>query len=321
MTSPTDIAVDHSPSAGQEGRTPAPKSTGATFRRSRFEWNFLLLAVPGLVVYLVFLVWPVLASFVYSFTRWDGINEPVFAGLANYEKLINDRQYGQALLTTVAFAAIILVGQVSAGLGLALLLNRARRGTSLARAVFFTPALLSTAVIALIWGFIYNPLVGVMPLVAETVGATSGPLTDVLGNASSAIWAVSGVVIWQYAGYIMVIYLAGLKNVPLEVYEAADLDGATGWHRFRSITWPLLAPSTSVAVTISLAGNLKLFDQVFLLTGGGPAGATDTAATLIFRTAFSSSNYGYSVTQSVILTILTVLIVVGQRILAARSDK
>ncbi|MBG6057215.1 raffinose/stachyose/melibiose transport system permease protein [Cryobacterium sp. MP_M5] len=321
MTSPTDTAVNSSQSAGPADRTLTREGGGAVPRRSRFEWTFLLLALPGLAIYMAFLVWPVLASFIYSFTRWDGINEPVFAGLTNYQRLFSDRQYGQALLTTLAFAAIILVGQVSAGLGLALLLNKARRGTSLMRAAFFTPALLSTAVIALIWGFVYNPLVGVTPLIAQGLGATTGPLADVLGNASSAIWAVSGVVIWQYAGYIMVIYLAGLKNVPLEVYEAADLDGATGWRRFRSITWPLIAPSTTVAVTISLAGNLKLFDQVFLLTGGGPAGATDTAATLIYRTAFSNSNYGYSVTQSVILTLLTVVIVIGQRALASRSNK
>lgn len=320
MNSPTDLAAGRSPSAGPVGRTPARASRGAVRRIRRFEWTFLVLAVPGVAIYVAFLVWPVLASFGYSFTRWDGINPPVFAGFANYVRLFNDRQYAQALLTTLAFAAIILTGQVSAGLGLALLLNRSRRGTALLRATFFTPALLSTAVIALIWGFIYNPLVGVMPLVAKSLGVTTGPLTDVLGSAPTAIWAVSGVVIWQYAGYVMVIYLAGLKNVPLEVYEAADLDGATGWRRFRSVTWPLVAPSTSVAITISLAGNLKLFDQVYLLTGGGPAGATDTAATLIFRSAFLNSNYGYSVTQSVILTLLTVAIVIGQRLVSARSN-
>jgi raffinose/stachyose/melibiose transport system permease protein len=320
MTTPTEKNATRSFSAGSVGRTSSRKGGGAAVpRRKRFEWSFLAIALPGLLIYVVFLVWPVISSFVYSFTRWDGINPPVFTGFTNYITLFNDRQYGQALMTTLAFAAIILIGQVSCGLGLALLLNRSRRGTALMRATFFTPALLSTAVIALIWGFIYNPLVGLMPLVAKSLGVTTGPLTDVLGSATTAIWAVSGVVIWQYAGYIMVIYLAGLKNVPLEVYEAADLDGATGWRRFRSITWPLLAPSTSVAITISLAGNLKLFDQVFLLSGGGPAGATDTAATLIFRSAFLNSNYGYSVTQSVILTLLTVVIVIGQRLIARRS--
>lgn len=318
--SPTVSDSKIRPRFGLTNRTPASRG-GAVRRRSAFEWAFLALAVPGIALYVTFLLGPVIASFYYSFTRWDGINDPVFAGLENYRTLFSDAQYGRALMTTLSFAAIILVGQVGAGLGLALLLNKARRGTSVLRASFFTPALLSTAVIALIWGFIYNPLVGVMPLVAESLGATEGPLTDVLGSSETAIWAVSGVVIWQYAGYLMVIYLAGLKNIPLEVYEAADLDGATGWRRFWRITWPLLAPSTSVAVIISLAGNLKLFDQVFLLTGGGPAGATDTAATLIYRTAFGNSNYGYSVTQSVILTLLTVVIVIGQRWYVSRRNR
>jgi raffinose/stachyose/melibiose transport system permease protein len=312
----------------QEGATtspaspePAPVKRGRAGRRRRFEWGFLALAVPALVIYVGFLAGPVLASFTYSFTRWDGINAPVFTGLDNFVRLAADRDYAAALLHTVAFAAVILVGQSACGLGLALLLNRARRGVAVLRAIFFAPALLSTAVIALVWGFIYNALVGVTPVLARLLGVEDGPLADVLGNSSTAIWAVSAAVIWQYGGYIMVIYLAGLKDIPVEVYEASDLDGATGWRRFRSITWPLLLPSTSVVLTISLAGNLKLFDQVFLLTGGGPAGATETAAISIYRTAFGSSDYGYSATQSVVLTILTLIVVVFQRWLSARGSK
>ena len=318
--SSADLARVDSASVELTNHASSPIARGVVHRRARFEWRFLIVALPALVIYISFLVGPVIASFVYSFTRWDGLNPPVFIGVANYQTLFNDPQFGRAMLTTLAFASIILVGQVAAGLGLALLLNRGRRGTSLLRAIFFTPALLSSAVIALVWGFVFNPLVGVMPLVASSVGATTGPLTDVLGSSQTAIWAVSGVVVWQYAGYLMVIFLAGLKNIAPEIYEAADLDGASGRKRFRLITWPLLAPSTTVAVTISLAGNLKLFDQVFLLTGGGPAGATDTAATLIYRTAFGNSNYGYSVTQSVILTLLTVVIIVGQRWIASRRS-
>jgi raffinose/stachyose/melibiose transport system permease protein len=312
--------VDASRSAVPTSPPPARKDGRGLRSRSNFDWRFLTLAVPAVVLYVGFLLGPTLASFFYSFTRWDGINAPVFAGMENYATLLTDDRYTRALLTTLAFATIILVGQIAAGLGLALLLNRARRGTALARAVFFFPALLSTAVVALVWGFIYNPLVGVMPAAASWLNVTDGPLTDVLGNSSTAIWAVSGAVVWQYAGYMMVIFLVGLKSIPLEVYEAADLDGAVGWRRFWLITWPLLAPSTSVAVTISLAGNLKLFDQVFLLTGGGPAGATDTAATLIYQTAFSNSNFGYSATQSVALTCMTVVIVVGQRWFASRRS-
>lgn len=318
--SSADLARVDSASVELTNHASSPIARGVVHRRARFEWRFLIVALPALAIYISFLVGPVIASFVYSFTRWDGLNPPVFIGVANYQTLFNDPQFGRAMLTTLAFASIILVGQVAAGLGLALLLNRGRRGTSLLRAIFFTPALLSSAVIALVWGFVFNPLVGVMPLVASSVGATTGPLTDVLGSSQTAIWAVSGVVVWQYAGYLMVIFLAGLKNIAPEIYEAADLDGASGRKRFRLITWPLLAPSTTVAVTISLAGNLKLFDQVFLLTGGGPAGATDTAATLIYRTAFGNSNYGYSVTQSVILTLLTVVIIVGQRWIASRRS-
>jgi raffinose/stachyose/melibiose transport system permease protein len=289
--------------------------------RGRFEWSFLALALPALVIYLGFLIGPVLSGFYFSLTQWDGINAPRFVGLDNFVRLAGDPEYARALLNTFVFTAVILVGQLGSGLGLALLLNRATRGVAFMRGVFFLPALMSTAVIALIWTFIYSPAVGLLAGFAESIGAQDTFLADVLGNQESALLAVCLVVIWQFAGYMMVIFLAGLKSIPREVYEAAAIDGASGWRRFRSITWPLLAPSLGIAVVISLAGNLKLFDQVYLMTGGGPAGATETMGTLIYRTAFRNADYGYSVAQSVVLTVLITLVVVFQRWLINRRTR
>lgn len=275
----------------------------------------MVLALPALVVYLGFLVGPVLAGFYLSLTQWDGINPPRWIGIDNFVKLAGDPDYLAALVHSLIFTAIILGGQVSLGLGLALLLNRAIRGVSFMRGVFFAPALMSTAVIALIFGFIYNPVVGVLGRAARTLGLGDSFLVNVLGRQDSALLGVSAVVIWQFVGYMMIIFLAGLKSIPGEIYEAAALDGAVGARQFWSITWPLLAPSLSIAVLISLAGNLKLFDQVYLMTGGGPAGATETVGTLIYKTAFLNSDYGYSVAQSVVLTLLITFVVVAQRLL------
>lgn len=125
---------------------------------------------------------------------------------------------------------------------------------------------------------------------------------------------------WQYVGYVMVIYLAGLKSISNDIYEAASIDGARGWRSFRYITWPLLAPSTSIVLTIAIAGNLRLFDQVYLLTNGGPAGGTETVGTLIYKTAFTNSNYGYSAAQSLILTVLTAFVVLAQRWYIAKGN-
>lgn len=287
----------------------------------RFEWSFVLLAVPALVVYLGFLVGPVLGGFYFSLTQWDGINAPHWIGIDNFVQLAGDAQFRSALLHTLLFTLVILIGQVGAGLGLALLLNRASRAVPFMRGIFFAPALMSSAVIALIWGFIFNPRVGILRDLASTVGLGHTFLTNVLGGQQSALFGISLVVVWQFAGYMMIIFLAGLKSIPQDVYEAASLDGAAGIRRFLSITWPLLAPSTSIAVLISLAGNLKLFDQVYLMTGGGPAGATETVATMIYRTAFVNSNYGYSVAQSVVLTALITIVVLVQRRVASRKDR
>ncbi|WP_307610333.1 carbohydrate ABC transporter permease [Pseudarthrobacter sp. W1I19] len=305
--------MDAGPAASRKG--PAPLRLR---ERTRFEWSFALLALPALVIYLGFLIGPVVAGFYFSFTRWDGINPPKWIGLDNFVKMAGDRKYAAALVHTLIFTVVIVAGQVGVGLGLALLLNRARRGVAFMRGVFFAPALMSTAVIALIWGFMYSPAVGLVGKFAEAAGLGDTFLRDVLGNQQSALLGVSIVVIWQFAGYMMIIFLAGLKNIPQEVYEAAAIDGAAGARQFRSITWPLLAPSVSIAVLISLAGNLKLFDQVYLMTGGGPAGATETVGTLIYQTAFLNSNYGYSVAQSVVLTVIIVLVVLAQRWLTSR---
>lgn len=280
-----------------------------------------MLAIPALLVYVAFLVGPTLAAFYYSLTRWDGINSPTFVGLDNFVHLTTDSDFLAALLNTLIFTALISIGELASGLGLALLLNRASRSIPLLRGIFFAPSLLSSAVVALLWGFIYNPLVGILGQLANIVGLKGSWLGDMLGQRESAILAISFVLVWQYAGYIMVIYVAGLKNIPAEVYEAASLDGATGSRRFWSITWPLLAPSTSVVLTIAIAGNLRLFDQVYLLTGGGPAGGTETVGTLIYKTAFTNSNYGYSVTQSVVLTTFTAIVIIAQRWLSARRNK
>ncbi len=303
-------------------RSGRPSRSGRPVRsRRRFEAGFLALAAPAAVVYLGFLVGPVLAGFYFSLTRWDGLNEPIFVGLENFVRLVSDHQFIGAVGHTLLFAVVIVAGQVGLGLGLALLLNRPRRGVAIYRGLFFAPSILSSVVVALIWGFIFNPLVGVLGQAARALGLGEGGLADVLGNQATALLGVSAVVIWQFAGYMMVIFLAGLKGIPADVYEAASLDGAAGARRFWYVTLPLLAPATSVAITISLAGNLRLFDQVYLLTGGGPAGATDTIATLIYRTAFANSDFGYSATQSVVLTILVTIVVLGQRWLASRRNR
>lgn len=316
MPRPTNITATPSGSVASHGpRRVRRRSCG------KVQWTFLAFAVPALVIYGGFLLGPVLSGFFFSLTRWNGIAPPTFIGFENFVRLAGDRRFFEALLHTLAYAGVILVGQMVLGLAFALLLNRASKGVAVMRGVFFAPSLLSTAVIAFVWGFIYNPLVGVLLQIAEGLGLNDSALSDVLGNQNTALLGVCVVVIWQWAGYFMVIFLAGLKSIPGEVYEAAALDGASAFKQFWHVTWPLLAPSTSIAITLSLAGNLRLFDIVYLLTAGGPGGSTESVGTLIYRTAFTTSEFGYSTAQSVVLTFLVAAIVVAQRWLSGRSTR
>lgn len=274
-----------------------------------------LLAAPGIALYVAFLIAPVAIGLLVAFTNSDGISTPRWIGLQNFTDLASDPAFADALVHTCIFAAIITIGQNAAGLGLALLLNRSRRFTGWMRGVFFIPALLSSAVVALVWSFVFSPLTGVINEALGWVGLHWATGDDLLGRPWSAILSISVVVIWQFAGYLMVIYIAGLSNIPAELYEAASLDGATTAQRFRFVTLPLLRPAMSVALTISIVGNLRLFDPVWLLTGGGPGTATETVSTLVYRTAFQNGRFGYAAAQSIVIIALIVVAVTVQRML------
>lgn len=280
----------------------------------------LALALPGIALYLAFLIVPIGLGLLDALTDSDGISPARWVGLQNFRDLLHDDAFRQALLHTLVFALIITVGQNLAGLGLALLLHRVRRLTALMRGVFFLPALLSSAVVALVWGFIFSPLTGVVNTVLSWVGIHWSAGTDLLGGPWSATLSISAVVIWQFAGYVMIIYLAGLTNIAPELYEAAALDGVGTWQGFRYITLPLLRPATSVAFTISIVGNLRLFDPVWLLTGGGPGTATETASTVVYRTAFHDGRFGYAAAESVVIVVVIVLAITVQRTLM-RGDR
>lgn len=279
------------------------------------------MVAPALVVYIGFLVFPVALGLYYALTNSDGISQADFIGLDNFRELAGDDNFRSAVWHTVQFAAIIVVAQNVGGLGIALLLNRAGRLYEVARAVIFAPVLLSTTVVALIWGFIYSPLAGVLPQLFAIVGLEVTSLDDVLGATSTVIPGISAAVTWQFLGYVMVIYLAGLKTIPTELYEAAALDGAVGFARLRYVTLPLLRPTASVALTIALIGNLRLFDQVWLMSEGGPAGASETVQTAIYRSAFQQSRFGYAAAQAVIVTVGIFAVILTQRALFARAER
>ena len=262
-------------------------------------------ALPAIVVYLVVVIYPSLAGAVYAFTDWSGIGgAPNWVGLDNFKRLFTDDQSFGALRNTVLLTIFIVIVQNAVGLALALGVHTLIKSKYALRAIFFAPAVIAPVVIAFLWKYLLNPdpdsginaLLGFVGL---------GFLQqDWLGDPSLALWSVGFTVVWQYAGYSMVIFLAGLQGVPRELEEAAALDGAGRWTRFRHVVLPLIAPAVTINLMLSTIGGLKLFDQVFAITQGGPGYSTETLSTLIYKQAFVFGSYGYSTAVALVLAIL-----------------
>lgn len=276
---------------------------GVTRRRSRRASVPYLLLVPALLFYAFVVLWPTLQGAGYAFTDWAGRREaPGFVGLDNFTELFSAPAARSALRNTVVIAVATTVVQTLVGLALALALHSALASRNLLRTMFFAPALLPPVIIGFLWQYILTPA-GPLNDALGSVGL-GGLSQNWLGDPSVALASVIAVIIWQNAGLTMVIYLAGLEGVPPELHEAATMDGAGRWQRLRHVTLPLLVPATTIALSLTLIGSLKLFDQVYVMTGGGPGYATETLSVVMYKEAFVSGRYGYSTAIALVLTMI-----------------
>ncbi|WP_327657119.1 carbohydrate ABC transporter permease [Streptomyces sp. NBC_00483] len=243
----------------------------------------------------------------FAFTDWDGIS-PVkhFVGLDQFRKLLDDTAARDAVVTTLLAAVAITIVQNTIGLLLALGVNSRIKSRNVLRVFFFAPAVITPVVTAYLWKYLYAPD-GALNSLLGAVGL-DGWKQDWLGDPDLALWSVVAVVIWQFSGYSMVIFLAGLQSIPGEIYEAAAIDGAGPVRRFWYVVRPMLAPAITINLMLSVIGGLKLFDQVWVMTQGGPGGATDTLSTVIYKQAFQFNQYAYSTAIAVILTVFVIVI-------------
>ncbi|MGH2557989.1 MAG: carbohydrate ABC transporter permease, partial [Thermomicrobiales bacterium] len=233
-----------------------------------------------------------------SFHSWNLVSPKRFVGLDNYQRAFDDVLFRQALQRTVTYTLIVVFATLVLGLFLAVLLDQNLRGRAIYRAAFFSPVLLGSVVVALIWHTIFNPSFGPLAVLTESFG---GEFPPVLARPDLALYGVAAVSIWQEVGFYMVIFLAGLQAIPPHVHEAAMVDGAGSWKRFRDITLPLLRPTTLFVIVTSFIGSLQVFGQVYVMTRGGPAEATTVAVYYIYRTAFYFQEMGYGSALAVIL--------------------
>ncbi len=276
----------------------ARAASAGRLRRPDAIWWFV---VPGLVLYACVTLYPAASGAVQAFTKWDGFSSDMtFVGLGNFQAMLSDKAVVRAVLNTLTVALSVTVLQNVFGLLLALGVNSRIRSRKFLSATFFAPAIVMPVVVAFLWQYLYAPF-GVLSSLVESFGV---PSPDWLGDKDVALWCIIGVFVWQFSGYSMIIFIAGLQNIPPEVREAADIDGASAFQKLAYVEIPLLGPALVVNVILSLIHGLKAFDLVWVMTQGGPGDATQTLSTLIFQNAFAFNRVGYSNAIALVLTII-----------------
>jgi raffinose/stachyose/melibiose transport system permease protein len=275
-------------------------------------------AVPALLLFAFVVLVPSARGVYYAFTDWDGL-DPAFnvIGLDNFRAMADDPDALQAIWHTLLIAVAITIIQNGIGLLLALGVNTMIKSRNFLRVLLFAPAVVTPIVTAYLWRNLLAPDGAVNSL----LGIFGIQGKNWLGDPDLALWMIVLVVVWQFAGYSMVIFLAGLQSVPKEIYEAAAIDGSGPVRRFWSIIRPLLAPAITINLMLSIIGGIKLFDQVYALTGGGPGHATDTISTLIYKDAFTLGEFGYSIALAVVLTAIVAVVSAGQFAVLNRNEK
>jgi raffinose/stachyose/melibiose transport system permease protein len=279
------------------------------------------LALPGVLAALLFVLLPIAAGSLYAFTSWNGVSaRPHFVGLHNFRLLFQEHSTRVALTHTLMLAGSFLVLVNLLGLALALGLNKAVKSRNTLRALFFLPAVISPLAVAYIWQYLFD-FGGPLNRLLGAVGLESWKHAW-LGDPNWAIWTVLVVLVWQYSGLTMIIFLAGLQAVPDELLEASAVDGAGAWTRFRLIVLPLLAPAMTVNVTLMLILGLRVFDQVIALTGGGPVDASETLATQMWKQTFVLGRFGFGAALAVVLGLFIAAAAVAQALfLRARETR
>jgi len=302
---------------------PGMPSRGRKARGGRAHESLIGMAMasPVIILLAVFFVVPVALAFGLAFTnaRLVSPRPAEFIGAENFLTLYGDSLFWASLRNTVYFAVVVVPVQAGLALILALLVNTRVRGRNFFRTVYFVPVITSMVVISLLWRFLYHPD-GLLNQMIETVTFGHWHGTDWLGNTTTAMPAIMVMSIWQGVGFHMIIWLAGLQTIPAELYEAAALDGASGWSLFRNITWPSLrATRTFILITITIAA-LSLFTQISVMTQGGPLDSTTSVVFMAVRTGYEQQATGYAAAVSLVYFVLVLAVSGIQRFLTREKD-
>ncbi|HEV2784546.1 MAG TPA: sugar ABC transporter permease [Actinophytocola sp.] len=289
-------------------QTGAPGSGPPRPRRRRASawprlWAFLTFGAPGLLVYICFVLAPILVSVGYSLTNYNPFRPPTrYVGLRNYRLLFEDPEFLNALRVTTILTVIVVVVPNVLGLAIALLLDRRGWLYNALRSVFFVPVVLSSVVVSIIWTRMMADD-GVINQALRGLGVDRPP--GWLSDPDLAVYSLGVILSWQTLGFCVVVYLAGLQGVPRELIEAAAIDGAGPWQRFRKVTWPLLAPALTINTVVQLISAFKVFDHIQVITNGGPGeGTTASIAFTVLQVGFTANRQGYASAMAIVMLVI-----------------
>ncbi|OGK10937.1 MAG: hypothetical protein A2W80_10740 [Candidatus Riflebacteria bacterium GWC2_50_8] len=263
------------------------------------DWAAYLYLMPVVVILVIFHVLPIFYSLAVSFYEWDLIGDPEFIGAGNYLRLFDDPMFYKSLWNTLYYALLSVPLSIISSLAIALLLNNPISAMGLYRTVYFIPVITSINAVAIVWNFIYHPDFGLLNKILAIFSI------DPQTWLQDPFWAMPCIIfmsVWKGLGYNVIIFLAGLQNIPKHLYEAARIDGANRWQQFRHITWPLLTPTTFFIFTISVIGSFQVFSQVYMMTPrGGPLKSTMVVVYYLYRKAFEQFEFGYALAMAFVL--------------------
>ncbi|MBO0995852.1 carbohydrate ABC transporter permease [Bacillus sp. SD088] len=280
------------------------KTKSKMVRRNRLvAYTFLL---PNIIGFLLFILIPVIASFMMSFTSWNGFGNIEFIGLDNYKNLLQDTNFKVSFVNSILFTLISVPVTIFLSILIAVALNKGIRFVKVFRTAVFLPYVTATIAVAAVWQLIFNPSMGPINSFLITIGIDPPP--GWLSSPSWALVSVSIVYIWHSVGYYMVLFLAGLQGIPNHLYEAAELDGAGAISKLFHVTIPMLAPVLFFTSIIGVINSFKVFDLIYVLTGGGPGRSTHVLVYDIYNTAFKQFEYGYASSMAYVLFLLIILI-------------
>ena len=288
-----------------------PRNNAAT-KKSRLaiqqNRNGILFILPAFILYGFFFIVPFFQSIHISLTDWNGVNpQKTFIGIQNYAQLIKDSLMWKSLGHNFIWVIVGTISPVAIGLLLAILLSgKNLKGRTFFRTVYFMPVMLSPVVVGIIWGWVYNPIYGMLNKILDTVGLENLS-RGWLGDPKLALYMVLITAIWSYFGFCLVILMAGMQNIDAELYDAANIDGANSYQQFINVTLPQLGSVLTMIIAYTLIGGLNVFDIVYIMTAGGPANSTELIATYTYKQSFQLNSVGYGAALSMVMTLLSLV--------------